>query len=1108
MALFATLKAGAAYVPLDPSYPPQRLRAMLEDVAPRVIVTQSALRGKLDDYRGDLVLTDESRADIEKRDGADFDVPGLTSAHPAYLIFTSGSMGRPKAAVVYHSGLMNLAHWYVDSLGLSAADKLLVATSCSFDLTQKNLLAGLLSGGSVHLAPEPYDPRTLLEIIAQRRITAINLTPSAFTPITGADEGASLGSLRFVVLGGEPISSPHIAELWRRYPRLRVMNSYGPTECADVAAFHVLSAEDVAPSATIPLGRAIPSVALYILDQRGRLTPIGVPGELCIAGVGVGAGYVNRSDLTAERFVPNPFGEAGTRLYRTGDVARYRADGTIDYLGRVDHQVKIRGFRIELGEIEATLARVAQVREAIVVAREDEASGKRLVAYLTKAEGAAPDVAALRAALQRELPDYMVPSAIVVLDAIPLTPNGKIDRKALPAPDSGAQLAHRYVAPRNATEETLCRIWAEALGVERVGIDDNFFELGGHSLLAVTLIERLRREGLASDVRSLFAHPTPATHADSIGDANVIEVPPNLIPANATAIAPHMVTLASLNQDEIDRIIAMVPGGAANIQDIYPLAPLQEGILFHHMMAEQGDVYLTPILQAFDTRECLEAFLEALDAAIARHDILRTAVVWEGLSEPMQVVWREAPLVVEEVILDPRVDNAAAQLLAQFDPRQYRLNVRQAPMMRGFLACDRSQGRWLLLLLEHHLMSDHTTLEVVIGEIRAHKLGRLSELPSPLAFRDFVARARLGVSRAEHDAYFRARLADVEESTAPFGLLEAQDDGSGVVELLYELDLALSRRIRAQARKLRISAASLFHTAFALVVSRASGRDDVVFGTVLFGRMHGSEGVDRAVGIFINTLPVRARIRDRSAELGVREMQESLTGLLRHEHASLALAQRASGVEAPAPLFTALLNYRHTALEPETNEQAEQHLFGNKTLFVEERTNYPVSLSIDDFGERFSLLAQTRAPLSPELLCAFMRLGLENLVDALEMAPQTPLQRIEVMPADEGRRIVGEWNATAADYPRDLRLHELFEEQVERSPSAAAVVFEDAQLSYGELNAKANQLAHELRGRGVGQDAIVGLCVERSLEMIIGIFGVLKAGAPICRLIRATRASA
>ncbi len=370
-----------------------------------------------------------------------------------------------------------------------------------------------------------------------------------------------------------------------------------------------------------------------------------------------------------------------------------------------------------------------------------------------------------------------------------------------------------------------------------------------------------------------------------------------------------------------------------------------------------------------------------------------------------------------------------------------------------------------------------------------------------------MAQARFGTSSEEHEAYFRKLLGNVEEPTAPFGLLETQDDGLSMAVATFDLDLTLAHRVRAQARALRVSAASLLHTAFAQVVARASGRDDVVFGTVLFGRMQGAAGMDRAIGMFINTLPVRARLNGRSVDSSVREMQSMLTSLLRHEHASLAAAQRASGVAAPTPLFSALLNYRHATYDAASKDHSSAKRLGGKTLFVEERTNYPVTLSVDDYGDGFGLTAQTQAPLRPERLNAYMLLALEQLVETLETNPHAPLHAIEVMPAPERQQILVDWNASAAAYPQDKRLHELFEEQAARSPGAVAVVFEDTQLSYGELNAKANRLAHYLRRRGVGPEVIVGLCVERSLEMVIGLLGVLKAGAPICRLIRATRAS-
>ncbi|HEX8431074.1 MAG TPA: condensation domain-containing protein, partial [Longimicrobium sp.] len=374
------------------------------------------------------------------------------------------------------------------------------------------------------------------------------------------------------------------------------------------------------------------------------------------------------------------------------------------------------------------------------------------------------------------------------------------------------------------------------------------------------------------------------------------------------AIRPEMLPLVELSQAEIDRIVAEVPGGAANVQDIYPLAPLQEGILFHHLLAEEGDPYLLPALVSFATRDRLDAYLAAVQAVIDRHDILRTAMAWDGLREPVQVVWREASLRVEEVALGE--GDAVAGLRAHVDPRHHRMDVRRAPLVRGYVARDEAGERWLLLLLLHHLISDHTTMEVVLGEVQAHLQGLAHTLPKALPFRNLVAQARFGVTPAEHEAFFSELLGDVDEPSAPFGLLDVRGDGSGVREARMEVDAALVARLRERARMLGVSAASLCHVAWAQVVAHASGRDDVVFGTVLFGRMQGGSGADRVVGPFINTLPVRMGMGE-SAAASVRRMQTLLAELLRHEHASLALAQRCSGVRSPDPLFSSLLNYRH-----------------------------------------------------------------------------------------------------------------------------------------------------------------------------------------------------
>src|SRR6185295_1770047 len=417
---------------------------------------------------------------------------------------------------------------------------------------------------------------------------------------------------------------------------------------------------------------------------------------------------------------------------------RWLPDGTIEFLGRNDFQVKLRGFRIELGEIEARLSECAGVRDAIVIAREDVPGDKRLVAYLV-AEGEL-SVADLRETLSRQLPEYMVPSAFVQLDALPLTANGKVDRKALPAPEATALSAREYEAPQGEIEETLAALWQELLHVEQVGRHDQFFELGGHSLLVVAMVERLRAVGLSGEVRAVFASPTLREYAATLqrdAAATSPEIPANLLTPEADAITPELLPLVALTQPEIDRIVAAVPGGVANIQDIYPLLPLQEGMLFHHLLETEGDTYLLRDLIAFDSKARLDQFLTVLQQVIDRHDILRTAVMWEGLPAPVQVVFRDAPLPVEVVTLSGERD-AADELRDRTDPHHLRLDLRRAPLLAAYVAEDAARGEWVLSLLSHHMVCDHSTMELVVTEVRALMGDAAAPLTRPFPLRNLV----------------------------------------------------------------------------------------------------------------------------------------------------------------------------------------------------------------------------------------------------------------------------------------------------------------------------------------------------------------------------------
>ncbi len=574
------------------------------------------------------------------------------------------------------------------------------------------------------------------------------------------------------------------------------------------------------------IGKPVGNTQFYLLDEQQQPVPLGVPGEIYIGGAGVARGYLNRDDLTAERFLQDPFATApNARMYRTGDLGRYLPDGNIEYLGRNDDQVKIRGFRIELGEIDARLAKHPAVHEAVVTAREDIPGDKRLVAYYTLADGhTSVEIDSLRRHLQEKLPEYMVPAIYVALDKLPLTPNGKLDRKALPAPDSDALVRRGYEAPQGETEIALAQIWADLLKVEQVGRHDHFFELGGHSLLAVSLIGRMRQAGLSADVQVLFGQPTLAALAAAVGGGREISVPANLIAEGCERITPDMLPLANLDQAAIDRIIASVPGGVANVQDIYPLAPLQEGILYHHLSAVAGDPYVLHMMFTVQDRQRLDDFAQALQQVIDRHDTLRTSVLWEGLDEPVQVVWRQARLQCEAVELDSEAGDVASQLKERFDSRHSRLDVTRAPLMQLVFARDEAQQRWVAMLRFHHMALDHTTLEVVRHEIQAYLLGQAEQLGSPVPYRNYVAQARLGLSREEHEVFFRDMLGDVDEPTLPFGLREVQGEGQQIEEASQVLASSLSLRLRTRARQLGVSAASLHHLAWARVMGGSVGQ--------------------------------------------------------------------------------------------------------------------------------------------------------------------------------------------------------------------------------------------------------------------------------------------
>ncbi|MEU4782755.1 amino acid adenylation domain-containing protein, partial [Micromonospora sp. NPDC023633] len=1099
VALLAVLKAGGAYVPLDPTHPAERLAELLRDSAPVAVLAHAATRATLDGLTTAPVVDLDTDAPHWADRPTTSPDPGTRPDHLAYVIHTSGSTGRPKGVMVEHANVVRLFSATAGWFGFGPTDVWTLFHSFAFDFSVWEIWGALLHGGRLVIVPRlvSRSPADFHRLLCDEGVTVLNQTPSAFRSLIAAQADSARGHrLRTVVFGGEALD-PTMLRPWYADARnggTELVNMYGITETTVHVTYRPLTPADAERPGSSPIGRPIGDLRLYVLDGQLEPVPPGVVGELHVGGAGVARGYLNRPGLTAARFLPSPF-VAGDRLYATGDLVRHRADGGLEYLGRNDSQVQIRGYRVELGEIEAQLAACPGVRDAVVSVTTDAAGEPRLVGYYT-ASVRRLTAEALRTRLAAVLPEHMVPAAYVRVAEWPLTPNGKLDHRALPAPDGSAFATRHYTEPVGATETALAAIWAEVLGVERVGRHDNFFALGGHSLLALRVLERMRRHGLSADVRALFSSPVLADLAHAVGaGADRADVSPDPIPAGCDRITPDLLPLVELSQPEIDAVVATVSGGAPNVQDIYPLAPVQEGMLFHHLMARDRDPYLVTTVLRFADRDRLDRYRAALEAVVARHDVLRTAVVWHGINEPVQVVWRRAPLPVQEVTLDPAGDDPVRQLRAHVDRRYGRLPLDQAPLLRLVAARDPRDDGWLVVELIHHIVDDNTSLKQLRAEVRAYLAGQGDRLPPPLPFRDFVARIRRGADRAEQESLFRRMLCDVDSPTVPFGLRDIHGDGHTMRDARVWLGPELTLRLRRRAQALQVGVTSLFHVAWGQVLARASGRRDVVFGTVLSGRMDGGAGNDRVLGPFLNTLPLRVTVDSTGATECVLRTHEALTGLIRHEHASLALAQSCSGVAPPAPLFTALLNYRHAEVLAESDTPAPEPGADDLTyLTAQERGNYPLALDVDELRDDVVLTVAAAAGVAPDRVCAMVARALATLADALERTPDAAVGGLDVLPPAERRRLVEEGNDATVAYPPGRCVHHLVEAQAVRDPEAVALVLGDERLTYGELNTRANRLAHHLRARGVGPDRLVAICVERSLDTVVGLLAVLKAG--------------
>jgi amino acid adenylation domain-containing protein/non-ribosomal peptide synthase protein (TIGR01720 family) len=1535
-AFFGILKAGAAYVPLEPTHPADRLAYMLEDSGARLLLTQSRLHDRLPAARPETLAVD-ALAEALAAEPAERPASGVLPENLAYVYYTSGSTGRPKGVAMHHYGPANYFAWGRGAYRPAGGRGAPVFSSMAVDLTLANFIP-LFAGERVELLPEGPGVEPLADAVrAAPGYGMIKITPthlSLLNQLLTPEEAAA--STATLVIGADNLFAEPTLPWQAGAPGVRLLNEYGPTETVVGCSLYEIPPGRHA-AGRVPIGRPIDNLTMYVLDGAMHPVPPALPGELYIGGVGVARGYLGRPALTAEKFVPDPFSAtAGARLYRTGDRARFLADGNLEFLGRTDFQVKVRGYRIEIGEIESVLSAHPAVAATVVVAREDAPGDRRIVAYAVLRAPGAATAEALREALRETLPEYMIPAAIVVMESLPTGATGKVDRKALPAPDYAAP-AERHVAPRTPAEETLAAVWAEVLRLERVGVHDNFFELGGESILAIQMVTRARRRGVEVTPRQVFQYqtiaelasvaerggaapapveqgrvtgavpllPIQAWHleqgqpapghynqsflfalAPSVSDAALqtalhavlehhdalrlrfrragggweqwhaaetgialervdlsgldpagqeraqeaaadarqasldlergpvgravlfdrgprgrvlllalhhlvvdgvswrilrddldeacarasagepIDLGPKTtsfrewahalaayasseaagreaahwlaqgtdgvapLPADGagggTEAGARTITV-SLEPDETRALLQEVPaayrtqvndvllfalceavsgwtggtrvrlaleghgreeeaapgtdltrtvgwfttvypvvldlagaagpgerlmrvkeqlravpargigygalrwlgpdaglrgalaahpdpeivfnylgqfdGGAAaggeprvrfaggprgretaganrrraplevvgsvhggrlrmswsygegthraetverlaaaylaslralvahcakegaggctpsdfplagltraeleevvgdgrGVEDLYPLTPMQEGMLFHALAEGEAQAYHVQIVKRLEGDLDVELFRRAWDEVVARHPVLRTSFAWRGAPRPLQKVHArvEVPWTVEDWRGEADPDAALRRVMAEDRARGF--DLERAPLLRFFLL-QLADGARLLLWSQQHLLADGWACHRIFAEVmevyRAWRAGRAPEPRRARPYRDHIAWLERR-DPAEAQRYWTGVLAGFRVPTPLPGALPAAPGApSRPAQHRIVLDAARTRRLSDAARRMQVTLNTLLQGAWGLVLARHSGEDDVVFGTTVSGRPAELEGVEEMVGLFINTLPARVKVPgDARVGAWLGELQRSQAEAREHEYTSLVRVQGWSEVPRGTPLFETHFIFENFPTVPGAAGGGEG---GGRTLRVREGpmvdwNTYPLSLMADPGRELVLSLTYDRGRVDTDAAARLLR-HFDRVLDQLAADAGLALSEVTLLDDEERRTVVEEWNRTAVELPAEGCIHRLFEAQAARTPDAPAVVFGAESLAYRALDERANRIAHRLRRLGVGPEVRVGLCLERGIEMMPAILGVMKAG--------------
>ncbi|MDT8913883.1 non-ribosomal peptide synthetase [Amycolatopsis sp. PS_44_ISF1] len=1033
-ALLGVWRAGGAYVPIDPDHPAERIAGIVEEAGCRI------------------VLTDESVAKLSAAEGEPPSLDHRPPApdRPAYLIYTSGSTGKPKGVVVTQRGIANRVWWTVRTHGLSERDRVLQKTSLSFDAAGWEIFAPLVSGGTVVLAPAgtERDPAAMVDAVIRDEVTVLQVVPSLLRLLVGQDRLAECTSLRLLFSAGEPLHAELCQQVWAKVP-VELWNTYGPTECAiDVTAYRCDPGQTAGP---VPIGAPITGAHVVVLDEHGELTPIGLTGELYLGGAGVGLGYVGQPELTAERFVPDPFGPPGSRLYRTGDRARWRSDGTLAYLGRLDDQVKVNGVRVEPGEVEAALRAHPAVRGGAVLAVPGPAGDLRLAAFVI----GEIQPATLRTFLRGRLPEHLVPTLVVPVAELPMLTSGKVDRAALRAIELTEPPGRPgFRAPSTAAEQTVAEVWAELLEADQVGVDDDFFQLGGHSLLITRLAEVLRaKTGRHLEVRHLFAASTVGAQA------------------------------ALLMTKDID----VAPEQPARPAGRLPLSFGQRRLWFLEQLRRGDQEYVVPLFLRVPADIDPEIVQGALNGLAARHEVLRTRYVVQD-NEPWQVI--DPPAAVELRVVrgvPSKVALFRAELVRGFD-------LAEGPLWRALLLA-RPGLEGILLITAHHIAVDGQSLVVLAEEFERLCAGE-TDLPAPtLQYADHSVRQRhalTGRLLEEQLAYWREALAGLPLLELPVDRPRAAERDSDGAVLKFTLPPQIASALLEQGRTAGATPFMTLLTVFSVLLARYCRTWDVVVGTPVAGRT--APGSDRAVGFFLNSLVLRANL---TPELSFTEALTRVRAVCvgAFGHADLPFERLVEEVQpsrdlSRTPVYQVIFDLHDGGLaEANTNVVDAQFM---QSIWNVAKTDLTLIMRTHANGAVDGILEYATALFDQATIT---RLGANfvQLAESLATTPDTPIGVAELVAAPERELLLGSWNDTTAELP-PVPVHVAIAEQAARTPDAVALKHDGGVVTYAELDAEANRFARVLRERGVTAGTTVGVLLGRGPDLVAALLGIWKAG--------------